>query len=40
MLFICLTGTPATKADKNTFWAFGAADDQGIICPDILSRIP
>jgi type I restriction enzyme R subunit len=24
-----LTGTPVNKADKNTFWAFGAADDQG-----------
>ena len=24
-----LTGTPVHKADKNTFWAFGAEDDQG-----------
>lgn len=24
-----LTGTPVNKADKNTFWAFGAEDDQG-----------
>jgi type I restriction enzyme R subunit len=24
-----LTGTPVNKADKNTFWAFGAAEDQG-----------
>lgn len=24
-----LTGTPVNKADKNTFWAFGAAGDQG-----------
>jgi type I restriction enzyme R subunit len=24
-----LTGTPVNKADKNTFWAFGAADDRG-----------
>jgi type I restriction enzyme R subunit len=24
-----LTGTPVNKADKNTFWAFGAEEDQG-----------
>ncbi|REE78837.1 type I restriction enzyme R subunit [Lutibacter oceani] len=24
-----LTGTPINKADKNTFWAFGAIEDQG-----------
>ena len=24
-----LTGTPVNKADKNTFWAFGATEDQG-----------
>lgn len=24
-----LTGTPVNKADKNTFWAFGAEDDAG-----------
>ena len=24
-----LTGTPVNKADKNTFWAFGAAEDAG-----------
>ena len=24
-----LTGTPVNKADKNTFWAFGAQQDQG-----------
>lgn len=24
-----LTGTPVNKADKNTFWAFGAEQDQG-----------
>lgn len=24
-----LTGTPVNKADKNTFWAFGAAEDEG-----------
>lgn len=24
-----LTGTPINKADKNTFWAFGAEEDQG-----------
>ena len=24
-----LTGTPVNKADKNTFWAFGAAEDKG-----------
>jgi len=24
-----LTGTPVNKADKNTFWAFGASGDQG-----------
>lgn len=24
-----LTGTPVNKADKNTFWAFGADEDQG-----------
>ena len=24
-----LTGTPVNKADKNTFWAFGANDDKG-----------
>jgi type I restriction enzyme R subunit len=24
-----LTGTPINKADKNTFWAFGAAEDKG-----------
>ncbi|MDT0552111.1 type I restriction endonuclease subunit R [Urechidicola vernalis] len=24
-----LTGTPVNKADKNTFWAFGAEDDEG-----------
>ena len=24
-----LTGTPVNKADKNTFWAFGANEDQG-----------
>jgi len=24
-----LTGTPVNKADKNTFWAFGAEDDMG-----------
>ena len=24
-----LTGTPVNKADKNTFWAFGAPEDQG-----------
>ncbi|WP_111710148.1 type I restriction endonuclease subunit R [Lutibacter citreus] len=24
-----LTGTPVNKADKNTFWAFGASEDQG-----------
>ncbi len=24
-----LTGTPVNKADKNTFWAFGAKEDQG-----------
>lgn len=24
-----LTGTPVNKADKNTFWAFGAPDDEG-----------
>ena len=24
-----LTGTPENKADKNTFWAFGAKEDQG-----------
>ena len=24
-----LTGTPINKADKNTFWAFGAAQDTG-----------
>ncbi|MDH7462608.1 HsdR family type I site-specific deoxyribonuclease [Chitinophagaceae bacterium 26-R-25] len=24
-----LTGTPVNKADKNTFWAFGAAEDTG-----------
>ena len=24
-----LTGTPVNKAEKNTFWAFGAAEDQG-----------
>lgn len=24
-----LTGTPVNKADKNTFWAFGAVGDQG-----------
>lgn len=24
-----LTGTPVNKADKNTFWAFGATGDQG-----------
>jgi type I restriction enzyme R subunit len=24
-----LTGTPINKADKNTFWAFGAAEDTG-----------
>lgn len=24
-----LTGTPVNKADKNTFWAFGAEDDRG-----------
>lgn len=24
-----LTGTPVNKADKNTFWAFGATEDEG-----------
>ncbi|WP_329806394.1 type I restriction endonuclease subunit R [Flavobacterium facile] len=24
-----LTGTPVNKADKNTFWAFGASEDEG-----------
>ena len=24
-----LTGTPVNKADKNTFWAFGAQEDEG-----------
>jgi len=24
-----LTGTPVNKADKNTFWAFGSAEDEG-----------
>jgi len=24
-----LTGTPVNKSDKNTFWAFGAEDDEG-----------
>ena len=24
-----LTGTPINKADKNTFWAFGAEEDEG-----------
>ena len=24
-----LTGTPVNKADKNTFWAFGAEEDKG-----------
>ena len=24
-----LTGTPVNRADKNTFWAFGAEEDQG-----------
>src|SRR5690606_41258746 len=24
-----LTGTPVNKADKNTFWAFGAQEDKG-----------
>ena len=30
MLFCSdLTGTPINKADKNTFWAFGAEQDKG-----------
>ena len=27
--YLDLTGTPINKADKNTFWAFGAEQDQG-----------
>ena len=27
--YLGLTGTPVNKADKNTFWAFGAEEDKG-----------